>query len=222
MLTKFRVIGKRWLIGGIVVTGCLSACSFLEKKQAVVIDKEPMSITRHSLEQAPIRLQDQSEKEEGALTTWFYRCSNYLAYEVKSETRSKNLVSVEILITGATMHIGLAVDMFLKEDAPASLKAHEAGHLRICELIYQKADSAAAKAARGVLGRKFSGAGSDHNQALAAALQAASEAICSSYRGSTVIRANKTSSAYDRITDHGRAKISGEEAINQALKQEEL
>jgi hypothetical protein len=211
--------GKCLLVGAwLAFAGAIGSCAFLTNKDPVVIDREPETISRHSLEQASIKLRKLS-RGEGALTTWFYRCSNVLAYEVQSESSLNQTVSVEIIVAGINMHIGLNIDVFLQGDAPTELRAHENGHVKICQMIYQDAQANAHEAAQAVLGRKFSGAGSGRKQALENALNAASEAICSVYRAHTVLRANKTSDTYDRITKNGQAKVNVDEAIETAFKQ---
>ncbi|PWT99641.1 MAG: hypothetical protein C5B53_05175 [Candidatus Melainabacteria bacterium] len=212
--------GKGLLVGAwLLLGGYVSSCSSLASKEAaIMVEREPETISRHLLEHASIKLAEMSQAE-GALTTWFYRCSNVLAYEIRSESSLNQTVSVEIIVTGVNMHIGLNMDVFLRGDAPEELRAHENGHVKICQLIYQDGEAKARRAAQSVLGRKFSGAGSGRKQALENALNGASEAICSLYRAETVVLANKTSDAYDKITDNGRAKLSVEDAVEMAFKQ---
>ena len=211
--------GKGLLVGAwLLLSVYVASCSSLSNQDVVSVEKQPETISRHLLEHASIKLRKMS-KAEGALTTWFFRCSNVLTYEIQSESSLNQTVSVEIIVTGVNMRIGLNMDVFLKEDAPEELRAHEDGHVKICQLIYQEAEVKARKAAQSVLRRKFSGAGSGRKQALENALNGASEAICSLYRDETVALANKTSDSYDKITDDGRAAVKVGDAIAMAFKQ---
>jgi hypothetical protein len=202
----------------VVVLSVAASCGFLNKRDPVVLEKESATTARHLLDRASIKLKSLS-KGEGALTTWFYRCSNVLTYEVDSETSLDQTVSVGITVTGATMHIGLNMDVFLKLDAPPQLRAHEDGHLKICQEIYDGAEASARRATQSVLGRKFSGTGAGRKQALENALNRASEAICSTYRADTAVLANKVSNAYDRITNNGQANVDVDDAIKMAFQE---
>src|SRR5262249_15172623 len=151
--------GKCLMIGAwVVVLGAAASCGFLNKRDPVVLEKEAATTARHLLDRASIKLKSLS-KGEGALTTWFYRCSNVLTYEVDSETSLDQTISVGITVTADRMHICWNMDVYLKIDAPPQLRDHEDGHVKICQEIYDGAEASARKAAQSVLGRKFSGTG---------------------------------------------------------------
>lgn len=201
----------------LVLLGCIRlGCNWLGSN-AIKVEKEPETVTSHFSDNPPVIIGNPKRKGEGALTTWFYKCSNMLSYTISAESSPKGFVSASILVTGATIHIGLAVDVFLKSGSPKEVSDHENGHVKICQIIYSKADKIAYEAAKNVVGKTFYGNGSSHSQALENALQTAREAICVLYKVRTVELANKVSDTYDQISRHGQSKRSIEDVIAEAL-----
>lgn len=198
----------------------LGGCASKERNDVVVVEKVAQIISHHHLSEAPIGLQIQSKPSEGAITTWFFHCSNHLDYKVSAESFDKGIDSASVVVTGANARIGLTVDVFVKEDAPAYLKEHEEGHAKICQLIYRDADKIAYTAAHAIIGKTFHGVGASHKQAMEDALTKASEAICSVYRRQTAEVASIRSKKYDEITKHGHASISVDDAIARAAEQD--
>jgi hypothetical protein len=118
-----------------------------------------------------------------------------------------------------TVTLALDDTIFLPEPATPKLRAHEEGHRRINEMVYERdAEQAARDAAANVLARTWQGRGDTPEAAEKAATDAAIDALGRRYLARVADRAYAIGTAYDQLTDHGaRLKPDEDEAIQRAF-----
>jgi hypothetical protein len=111
--------------------------------------------------------------------------------------------------------------IFLPKHSTEKLKAHEDGHRRINERVYQRAEDAARAAARDVLSKTWQGEGSDEDAAGKDATDKAVKELCEQYLNATAEKALRIGRKYDELTNHGGRQRPGEdEAIEKAFAAE--
>ena len=111
--------------------------------------------------------------------------------------------------------------IFLPKHGTEKLKAHEDGHRRINERVYQNAEDAARNAAREVMAKRWEGAGYGEDAAGKAATDKAVKELCDEYLTATAEKALGIGKIYDELTNHGkRMRPSENEAIDRAFAAE--
>jgi hypothetical protein len=159
------------------------------------------------------------EKGEAAVTVYSYGVETNLRYSYPQKP-GRGPVKVNFKIESITVTLTLKVTIWLPEDPPAQLKAHEEGHLAISEAFYEKAEPTARGLAEKEVGRVVVGEGSDIDAAGQAVIQKVSTRLCDAYLNAMNGPCSKAQDAFDRITDHGRSpRPSAKEAVEQSLKE---
>jgi len=111
------------------------------------------------------------------------------------------------------------VTMWLPTGAPAKLLAHEEGHRRIDQRVYEDAVKPARAAAHGLEGQVLRASAADCTSAEQIATQSAADEFCRNYLREIGRRAARVSDEYDRLTAHGTKSAPAEDAaIRDAFK----
>ncbi len=123
-------------------------------------------------------------------------------------------------VTGVSMKVALPLRTWLPFDCKDKLRAHEAGHIKMCEVIYKKADSVARQCATEMMGRHIEVSG--HNTATSAkdgAMIEATRTLDAAYREKMEAEADGAGVIYDRITNHGMNEVPEEKAMKEAFEE---
>lgn len=175
----------------------LTSCT---QSDVVVVKLAPNVETRHfdiglrPPEAAP------PQHNECANTNWFFRCNNDFEFDTVSSEEKPGACTVTIKIKKVHLKLDLPIVMYLPVNATDRVKAHELGHVKICEKAYQGAYDIAYDAGKKVIGKDFTATSKTMDQAFKLALREAGQEIGRQYRSQTVDRVNIVSSLYDRIT----------------------
>jgi hypothetical protein len=205
-----------------VVGGCFLFCA--AARAQVTIRHDPPIVEHKSFDPAhPPEKMPHLDPGEAAVTETIFNCA------VKSFTKDtahramgqvcQSAAKVDALEITLTLH----VIVWLPNDAPQKLIAHEEGHRRIAEQIYkERADDAARAAAAKVSDHEFHGSGGNFDQsdhALESALRDAQNNLCDAYLAQTGGVAGRVGDLYDQITNHGtRYRPAEDEAIKEAFE----
>ena len=120
--------------------------------------------------------------------------------------KSEEDCSVTITVSVASVMLDLNITEWLPESAPAQLKGHEEGHADICEKAYQDAEKAAKEAAKQFGKKTFTGKGKNCEAAMKNAQDQAIKEFCDDYGAMSRTVAQRVSTIYDQLTDHGKNK----------------
>ena len=158
---------------------------------------------------------------EAAVTQSSFECQVAVDYQVVSRNPANGGCTTSIQFHGVRMTLRMKVIVWLPEQAPAKLKAHEEGHRQIDERAYQDADRAARQIARAMDGQTISGEGATCAAAEKQATNTAAGKLCRLYIERVAKRAARISEIYDQITAHGTRGPAEKEAIRQAFEKEQ-
>ncbi len=101
---------------------------------------------------------------------------------------------------------------------PQKLAAHEEGHCRIDQHVYDEAKIQLEKDAHALEGQILRASAADCDLAAHQATQSAADAYCKQYLQYVAKRVSRVNDEYDRITAHGtKANPTEDEAIKQSL-----
>lgn len=123
-------------------------------------------------------------------------------------------------VTGVSMKLALPLRTWLPFGCKDKLRAHEAGHIKMCEEIYKKADSVAHQCGAAMMGRHIEVSG--HNSAKSAeegAFTEATRTLDADYREKMEAEADGAGVIYDRITNHGMNEVPEEKAMKEAFEE---
>jgi hypothetical protein len=188
---------------------------------AVKVQKADAVIERRTFDPAN-RPEGMPELEPGldAACAYRYGCQVAMRYQIISQRKQPDgRCRTAIRVFDVRPMLTLNVTIWLPEGAGEKLKAHEEGHRRIMERIYQTAEVDAAAAAKKWEGRRVDGEGETCEQAAQDLLAAASKELATEYAATVVDRARRVDAIYDELTNHGlRAEPGEDEAIRKAFE----
>jgi hypothetical protein len=114
----------------------------------------------------------------------------------------------------------LKVTIYLPQDAPDELRAHEEGHRAIAEHYYRNAELAAREAAASVQSRSFDAAGGDRAAAEQAVAELVRAALRDAFMENIQARSAASNALYDAITRHGQEPLAATDAVVAAIAQD--
>lgn len=152
-----------------------------------------------------------------ANTYWRFTCKSNFTFRFYPAQNGSNIADT-IKITSVRVSLALPMVITLPEHFVPKLKEHEEGHRRICEFFYEHSDNAARYAAANIIGRSFTGSGSDMAQAQQNAIDKAAVQLQEMYWTYTRQPAQEASQEYDLLTDHGRNSEPTDAAVQKAIK----
>ena len=189
--------------------------SLLVSVDPITIDKKP-STTQRVIVENPATMP--AHHDEDAWCQIFFNCSVHLKYEIVEQSAGDGRCFVAARIKQVNVTLTLEDTIFLPKHGTEKLKAHEDGHRRINERVYEKAEEAARAAAREVMAKRWEGAGSDEDAAGKEATDKAVKELCDQYLNATAEKALRIGRKYDELTNHGRrVRPTEDEAIDKAF-----
>jgi hypothetical protein len=120
-------------------------------------------------------------------------------------------------VVGLDATLQLSIAIWLPTRAKAKIRAHENGHREISETYYAKAEQAAREIANKFLGRQLELPGVDPAQTTPI-IQRLADEFYEEHLRRIEIPLHKVQENYDRLTDHGRNRMSEDEAIKHAME----
>jgi hypothetical protein len=184
----------------------------IDRKAAVTIVKKPAYIQHGTF------VEYQNTHSTRGITEWMFHCYPDLKYNEIERSLLTNKTKVVIEVTKITLTIALPITIRLGQLASKKSVDHENGHVEIITQIYEKAQEAAREACEPIIGMRFEGEGANVEDAIASAVDKASQLACSNYKEKTVVIGNKLSQKYDEITRHGEEKISVPDAVKKSYE----
>ncbi|HET6249757.1 MAG TPA: hypothetical protein VFE47_18855 [Tepidisphaeraceae bacterium] len=156
--------------------------------------------------------------EEAAATTSVFRVQVGGDYEPISRKKGDDGWTTLIAVHGLTITLRLQVTIWVPQGVTEKLKAHEEGHRRISEMVYQDRAIKEAKAAGAMAdGKRFSGEGKDWKTAAANAVNPVLDKLGKAYLHNTADVENEINNIYDELTRHGSNDKPEDEAIKEAF-----
>jgi hypothetical protein len=166
------------------------------------------------------------EQKEGAVTISEFDLKLGFGLVPGEKTPQVNGKCRETLVVQAVnLTIGLKITVWLPDDAPDKLKAHEEGHVQMAEKIYaEQADKAARAAGALVDGRRLVAEAdncADIDKAVDQTIDQANKKVYQAYLSKTADLNARAGEIYDDITHHGtRLDIDEKTAAAQAFARE--
>lgn len=140
-------------------------------------------------------------------------------YRFDDKPADKPPVKAEIQIAGVSIDLALKITIWLPNNSPKSLEAHEEGHRQIAEAFYAEAEKTARALAEKVIDQKASGEGENAKSAAGAAMESVNQKLIDDYLKQVDGPCEKAQAALDTMTNHGRRdKPAAVEAVVLALK----
>lgn len=159
---------------------------------------------------------------EAAVTESKFDCQVAMDYRAIERQPQPNGCKATLQVRGVHIDLQLKVILWLPEHAPAKLAAHEEGHRRIAERVYEHAEQTARAIASPIDGTRVTGQGADCDSAEKQATDSTAERFCKEYLRRTATAAGRVGDLFDDLTAHGtRAEPTEDEAIRQAFEKVE-
>ena len=189
----------------------------------VTVDRTPAIVTRNTFDPAhPPSEMPPLSPGEAAVTQSRFDCDVETTYAVTSSREHDARCDASVRVKSIHLSLHLNVTIWLPQNAPAKLAAHEEGHRLIAEEIYLDAEKIARWIAAPTDGKTLAGVGDDCPAAEKAAVQSAIDSICQNYLDRTGKRTSAVGDIYDEMTAHGTRQDPGEqEAIREAFAKEQ-
>jgi hypothetical protein len=185
----------------------------------VTVDRRPTIVERRTFDPAhPPAAMPPLRGNEAAVTESKFDCRVGMDYRAVDRQRQSDGCKATLQVRGVHVELQLKVILWLPEHAPAKLVAHEEGHRRIAERVYEHAEQTARAIANPIDGTRVIGEGADCDAAEKQATDSAAERFCKEYLRRTATAAGRVGDLYDDLTAHGtRAEPTEDEAIRQAF-----
>jgi hypothetical protein len=165
----------------------------------------------------------QGVPSEGAVTVCGFGFSAEPKYNVVSSDRGAdgNWTAV-VAVSDVAVYIRLSIVVWTPKGVAPKLKAHEEGHRKLDEMMYNKlADDAAQAAGAEMDGHQFTGTDTTAAKAEANAIQTMFQQAGRDYLAQTSAINEEINKMYDAITAHGTNDIAEAEAMKQAVEKYE-
>lgn len=164
-------------------------------------------------------------KDESAVTVSEFDLQIGLGVAPGEKRQHNGKCQESMTIQSVSLTLGLKITVWLPDNAPEKLKAHEEGHLIMTEKVYaERADKAAKAAGTLIDGRRLTAEADNCDDVDKAVEQTLGEANKTVYRGYLPRTADVSARAgeiYDDITRHGtRLDIDEKTAAAQAFDRE--
>lgn len=158
-------------------------------------------------------------ESEIARTKWFFHCRPSFEYMIMSTAETDGKYYCRVRVIALKADLSLVSTIWAPPDVPPRVTEHEEGHVKIAEELYKDAVAVGTEAGKATVGKEFEAYGKNQEEALAEAINNASQAFCAVYRSKTSDVADRLSSVYDEITDHGTNGMKASEAVQKTLSQ---
>lgn len=185
----------------------------------VNVTKDPIKVDYKTYDpkNRPKEMPELAEGESGVTYSEFkIRVNPYS--ELLGQKPSVGGVTATISVYKINFAAGLHITIWVPQETTAKLKAHEEGHRRIAEQVFQQRSVLAARAVCKALdGHRFSGEGANVQAAAQAAISVTLRAAGEDYLKQVAQVSSDVNNIYDEITKHGTDPIAEDEAIKQAF-----
>ena len=205
----------------IVIAWLVASTSFTGLARGdVKVDRKPMVVERRTFDPAhPPADMPPLKGNEAAVTESKFDCRVAMKYELVGHKQSAGGCVTTLKVQHVEATLQLDVIIWLPTGATAKLTAHEEGHCRIAEQIYNGAEGIARNAGAALDGKTVTGQGGDCPAADKQATDSSARQFCQEYLKRTVEVTGQVGETYDELTAHGtRAKPAEDEAIRQAFQ----
>ena len=205
--------------GAIMWAGVLVAATATAAQGEITVDRRPAVVEHKTFDpNHPPSDLPPLNAGEAALTDSRFHCAVDLRYRTADRKLEGGRTVERLMVQSVHVRLEMNVTIWLPENAPAKLSAHEEGHRQILERVYGDAESIARRLSEGLDGRSIVGSGADLSAAERQAIRSAVDRFCHDYLARTAARASRVGDIYDDLTAHGtRAEPAEAEAIRQAF-----
>lgn len=138
------------------------------------------------------------------VTKWKFECPCEVKYSLLEQFDDKGGCFVRVKVTGIKAYLSLPIVMWMPDNPPDGLKAHEDGHVLICQRVYEDADQIAVEIANSMIGKTYSGTGATIEDASKFASGIAVVDFSNEFESQVARKAQNISEIYDylaRFTD---------------------
>jgi hypothetical protein len=195
------------------VSPCLGDVTVEQKP--VVVERRTFDPVHRPAEMPPLKA------GEAAVTESRFDCSADLSYRVSDRNPTAGGCTTTLRVESVHLTLTLKILIWLPTSAPQKLVAHEEGHSRIDQRIYEEAKTLAETEGRSTDGQLISASAADCTAAENKATQSAADEICKRYLQAVGQRTQRINQHYDSITSHGTKPLPAEDkAIEQAFDRE--
>lgn len=188
---------------------------------SVKVVKEPAVIATRTFDPShPPKDMPKLGEGEDAFTDCNYRCELNCKFRTVESKKTDDGVEVVVKIYAVIITTRLKVTIWIPNNAPAKLVAHEQGHRQISEQIYENAEKVAKSVASKIDERRVVGRGESEQSAKQSAVTDLSRDTTKGYLDETLAKASRVNEIYDELTAHGTRQEPAEpEAIKLAFEQ---
>jgi hypothetical protein len=191
-------------------------------RPGVVIDQKPTVVSTRTFDpHDPPKAMPKLTKNEAAVTECEFGIQTQAGGQVVTHRDVEHQCEAQVQIDSVRMNPSLKITIWLPDHAAKKLADHEEGHHRIAELFYAHANSVAQSAADGLFAHTVQGRGFTCQAAADSAIKAGIAKVNDQYMKKLSQQAGAVQIRFDKITDHGRNPIAVEDAIRQALQDED-
>jgi hypothetical protein len=185
----------------------------------VTVKREPIDVQYKTFDpEHPPEGMPHLNPGESAITSYNFRILPRADYEVADRKQTADGWTASVDVHGVVMTLQLHVVVYTPIGASDKLKAHEEGHRKISEQVYQERAISAARTAGALLdGKTLTGQGPDWKKAAGNAVIPPAEVMAKDYLKHTADIAEEVNDIYDELTQHGTNDKPEAEAIKEAF-----
>ncbi len=197
----------------ILAFSLLAWISARAQASGVVIHKAKPTISEHSFDpdnppgEMPLRVPGEAGLTHSEYTTQI---------AVAGESQAIGPGRVRFVVKAIAIELALPISVWVENNTPHAVIDHENGHVAISEYYYANIDSYSRRSAQHLLGKGFTGEGSDLQSAQNDATRKVIQQIEAEILNETRDRAAACNDRYDRMTDYGRNPGSQADAAVEA------
>lgn len=210
------------IIFGAIVFGADPATNPAEDSVGVSVTKMPSLCTTRKFDaKHPDPRVPASSSERAGVCVSQFGCSASVAGNIVSQIGSDAQMRATVEIDSVKVSLQLNIVIWVANDSPPKVLAHEIGHRTISEHFYGDADTIAGSIAHDFLAKRYTATADNLADASRLACDAAARELVARYMAEVRDSAEVVQEAYDRITRHGTAPIDEMDAIKQAIAESE-
>jgi hypothetical protein len=211
-----RPLSRRAVLTGLAGAAAALASSETARAQRpqVRVTREEPVVVRHEFNprRPPADMPPLTPPESGVCKATFE-----LAASLSYSAERLSATAARIYVDAVDIVTRLRFDIYVIENAPAKLRAHEEAHRMIGEHFYRDAATIAEGIGRRLIGRTFDGTGANQEAARRTAFDKAVAEIETAYMARVRIPSAAANERFDELTRHGLDPIDEAEAVALAL-----
>lgn len=192
--------------------------------EGVEVNVTPVKVTTRTFDRSnPPAEMPPLKPGEAAVTESNFSCKTLTsALVLDQQTGSAGQgCSATVKVEKMSTTIGLEIVIWLPQNGPKKLTAHEEGHQRISEHYYAQAEKIATEEVAEQIGKSFTAKADSCEAAIDAAIADAGNLVAGNYMARVQMASAEVQERYDKLTDHGRNRMSEDEAIRRAIAEQE-